>query len=126
MIKRIKTFIIRQWFKYRLKKGDLIKVDERHRGIGKTTMMVVWARDNDYGIIVGNQIQAYIVKKMCRGIRVYRYAENFTFELRGVKDSVLIDESVKPSLIESIEKVEPRIKIRGGFIQNYGSDKNES
>jgi hypothetical protein len=112
----------RIWFKFLLSQNQLIKVDDRHRGIGKTYMMIERAMKYDIPIIAGSQQQMNLIKRMGNVVEVYGFAPNFTKGVLGNKfpNGVLIDESVKPELIPELKA---RFKIRGGFIQNYGSDK---
>lgn len=107
-----------RWLKFRLEKGHLITVGERHRRIGKTTMMIDLAKKKNYGIVVGNQPTAEMLMKH-EDLRIYRLAENFTIDFKDREDEVLIDESVQPSMIKRLQKEFPDIKIRGGFIQSY-------
>jgi len=112
----------RSSFNRKLNKGKLILVDERHRGIGKTTMMIELANKMDYGIVVGNQMTASSLLDQDKDLKIYRLAKNFTFELQGKDEKVLIDESVEPIMIEVLKSELPRIEICGGFIQNYGEE----
>lgn len=118
----IKIKAIRLWFKYQLQKEELIKVDDRTRGIGKTTMMVDLASKKGYGIVVGFQSTADHIRSLDKDIKIYRLADNFTLEVAGKEDNVLIDESVKPEMVERLKAEFPQMKIRGGFIQNYGNE----
>lgn len=113
----------RAWFKFLLNRDKLIKVDERHRGIGKTYMMIERAIDKDIPIIVGSQQHANNIKRHGNPVEILRLANNFTIDLVGRKfpNGVMIDETVDPKLIKKVEGM--GIKIRGGFIPNYGGDK---
>ncbi|AYP68299.1 hypothetical protein PQE75_gp180 [Bacillus phage vB_BcoS-136] len=119
---KFKTPFIRLWFKYKLNKEELIKVDDRTRGIGKTTMMIELAKKKDYGVVVGNQQIITVINNYDKdkNIRIYRLGKNFTIDIKGKSDNVLIDESVEPEMIDFLKREYPRIKIRGGFLQNYG------
>lgn len=118
---KIKLFFTRLYFKHQLKKGELIKVDNRHRGVGKTTMMVDHAIKHDLAIVVGSQESANVIKHLNQDIKVIRLAEKFTIEIKGTStmfpNGVLIDESVEPKLIRLVTV--NNFKIRGGFVQNY-------
>jgi hypothetical protein len=109
----------RMWFKFLLKRGRLIKVDERHRGIGKTYMMIEMAIKHDIPIIAGSQQQMDAIKRNGNPCDVYGFAKGFTKNVLGKEfpNGILIDESVDPELIPELEA---RFTIRGGFIQNYG------
>jgi hypothetical protein len=111
----------RFWFRFLLSNSKLIKVDDRHRGVGKTYMMIERAIKYDIPIIAGSQQQMDLIKRMANTVDVYGFAPNFTRGVLGKQfpNGVLIDESVKP---EMIPELKARFKIRGGFIQNYGSD----
>jgi hypothetical protein len=102
--------------------NKLILVDERHRGIGKTYMMIERAIKHDIPIIAGNQPTIDSIKRLANVVEVYGFAPNFTKSVIGKQfpNGVLIDESVKPELIPELQA---RFKIRGGFIQNYGGRK---
>ena len=123
MFKKLKIFFYRKWFQFRLKKGDLIKVDDRHRRVGKTTMTIKLAMDKGYGIVVGNQGAYDHIKGMSHYVKVYRLAPNYTIEMRGLAGSVLIDESLSLEMVEFLQ-AEPQWEVRGGFIANYGGEKN--
>lgn len=123
MFKKLKTFFYRKLFQFRLNRGDLIKVDDRHRGVGKTTMMIKLAMDNGHGIVVGNQLAHDQIKSMCHYVKVFRLAPNYTIEMRGLAGSVLIDESLSLEMVEFLQ-AEPQWEIRGGFIANYGGEQN--
>jgi hypothetical protein len=118
-----KLFFTRWLFKRRLKKGHLIYVDNKHRGIGKTTMLVNLSIKNKIPIIVGSQQDWGNLKYMNHNLDLVRLAKNFTFEVKGREfpNGVLVEESVEPEMIEWLK--EHNIKIRGGFVANYGSDK---
>lgn len=114
--------IKRAWFKFLFSRDKLIKVDDRHRGIGKTYMMIEKSIKYNIPIIAGSQQQMDLIKRNGNPCEVYGFAKNFT---KGVlsqqfPNGVIIDESVDPKLIPELKA---RFKIRGGFIQNYGSDK---
>jgi hypothetical protein len=114
--------IKRLWFRFLLSQDKLIKVDERHRGIGKTYMMIEKAIKHDIPIIAGNQRQIDTIKRTANVVEIYGFAKNFTKTVEGMRfpNGILIDESVDPELIP---KLKARFEIRGGFIQNYRSDK---
>lgn len=118
---KIKVFFTQLYFKHKLKKGELIKVDERHNVIDKTTMLVDYAVKHDLPIVVGNQSTASVIKNMNQNIKIIRLAEKFTFEIKGKENEysngVLVDESVNSKLIRLITV--NNLKIRGGFEQNY-------
>lgn len=118
--------IKRLWFKFLLNRDKLIKVDERHRGVGKTYMMIERAIKEEIPIVVGRQDVAYHIKRNGNSVEVVRLAKNFSIDIEGRRfpNGVMIDESVDPELIPKLES--RRIKIRGGFIPNYGGEKNES
>jgi hypothetical protein len=111
----------RLWFKALISMNQLVLVDDRHRGIGKTYMMIERAIKHDIPIIAGSQQQMDAIKRMGNVVEVYGFAPNFTKGVLGKEfpNGILIDESVKPELIAELKA---RFKIRGGFIQNYGSD----
>ena len=116
--------IKRFWFKFLLNRNRLIKVDERHRGIGKTYMMIERAIKEDIPIVVGNQMEANLIKRDGNPVEVLRLAKNFTIDFKGKQfpNGVMIDESVDPDMISFLK--ERNIKIRGGFIQNYRGERN--
>jgi hypothetical protein len=90
MFTKLKKYLYRKWFQFRLNRGALIKVDDRHRGVGKTTMTIKLAMDKGYGIVVGNQLAYDQIKGMSHYVKVYRLAPNYTIEMRGLAGSVLI------------------------------------
>jgi hypothetical protein len=117
--------IKRLWFKFLLSQNKLIKVDDRHRGVGKTYMMIEKAIKHDIPILAGSQKHVDLIKRSANVVEVYGLAKNFTIHIRGKQfpNGVLIDESVDPEMIEFVKA--NNIHIRGGFIRNYGSDKVE-
>jgi len=118
--------IKRKWFKFLLSRNKLIKVDERHRGVGKTYMMIEKAIKHNIPIIAGNQQAINHIKRNANAVEVYGLAENFTVHVRDKKfpNGVLIDESVDPKMISWL--IDLNIEIRGGFIPNYRGDRSES
>lgn len=121
----MKRFFARLLFKYQLSRGKLIKVDERHRRVGKTTMMVKMSVKKNIPILVGSQNHIYLIKQYNENAEVYGFAKNFTKNVVGRRfpNGVLIDESVDPDMVKLLQKQYPNaIKIRGGFLHNYGSE----
>lgn len=112
--------IKRMWFKFLLNRDKLIKVDERHRGIGKTYMMIERAIEKNIPIVVGSQQQADNIKRNGNPVEVVRMAKNFSIDIEGRKfpNGVMIDESLDEDMIKEIKA--RKIRIRGGFIANYG------
>ena len=112
----------RLWFRYLLSRNKLIKVDERHHGIGKTYMTIDRAMKLNIPIIVGSQKEIDMVKRFANTVEVYGFARNFTAKVlnQSFPDGVLIDDSVDPELISLLES---QFTIRGGFIQG-GVNKN--
>lgn len=84
-------------------------------------MMIDKAIKYDIPIIVGNQQRINAIKRNGNPCEVFGFAKGFTKGVLGQEfpNGILIDESVDPELIP---KLKARFKIRGGFIQNYGSD----
>lgn len=114
----------RMWFRFLLSRNKLIKVDDRHRGVGKTYMMIERAIKYDIPIIAGSQQHMDLIKRNGNPCDVYGFAKGYTKGVLSMKfpNGILIDESVDPELIPELQA---RFKIRGGFIQNYRkSDKN--
>jgi hypothetical protein len=115
----------RLWFKFQLNRGVLIKVDDRHRGFGKTRIIIDKAIRDNMAIVVGTQRMSNIISENYNDIKIIRLAKNFTLEIRGTaenyEEGVLIDDSVDPELIPKL--VENGFKICGGFINNNKSDK---
>jgi hypothetical protein len=117
--------IKRTWFKFLLSQDKLIKVDERHRGVGKTYMMIEKAIKYDIPILAGTQRHVDLIKRSANVVDVYGFAKNFTIHIKGktFPNGVLIDESVDPEMLAELRA--NNIRIRGGFIPNYRSDNNE-
>jgi len=115
--------IKRWWFKLLLNRDKLIKVDDRHRGIGKTYMMIERAMKEDIPIVVGGQGFANLVKRNGNPVDVLIMTDEKSPDLIGKRlpNGVMIDESLNPKLIAVIKS--RRIRVRGGFISNYGGDK---
>jgi len=61
--------------------------------------LVRYARDKNLAIVVGNQERADKIKSIDNGIKVYRLARGFTFELKDAKDNLLLDHSVAEDMI---------------------------
>lgn len=125
---RITKPIKRAWFKFLLSRNGLIKVDDRHRGIGKTYMMIEKAIKYDIPILAGNQMQVDEIKRNANVVEVYGFSKNYTISIKGrdFPNGVLIDESVNPEMLPML--ISKGIVIRGGFIPNYKAkgDNNES
>lgn len=114
----MKRFFTRLWFKYQLSRGKLVKVNDTHRGIGKTTMLIERSLKFNMPILVGNQEQIDIIKYMNPDVEVIGFAPNFTRSVVGrtFSNGVLIDESVADEMVEHLQKAYPNaIKIKGGF-----------
>lgn len=117
----MRKFFIRLWFKYQLNKGKLINVDDRHRFVGKTTMLVNHSVKNNIPIIVGNQQNFEYIKHININTEIYRLAKNFTLDMRGKEfpNGVLIEESVAFEMLAWLKKEE--INVVGGFISKEKS-----
>lgn len=105
-------------FKHKLNKGKLVAVSyTKHRGIGKTTMLVEKSIKEDIPIVVGTQRNADEIQTINKDAVIIRLAQGFTFELKGrtFPNGVLIDESLDPKMINEI--MLNGIAIRGGFIR---------
>ena len=112
----------RMWFKFLLNKGNLITIDERHRGIGKTTMLIEIAKKHDNAIVVGSQLQYDNIKSREPHINVYRLAEGFTIDLRDQEGRVMVDESLSPKMVKWLQE-NPSFEVVGGFIYKEKDDK---
>jgi hypothetical protein len=116
----LKIFFIRLWLKFQLNRDKIIKVDERHRGIGKTTMLVKRAEKEGLAIVVGNQPSHSYIRNMSSKVAILRLAPNFTFEIKGnngnYPNGVLIDDSVDAMMIAELHN--NNFVIRGGFINS--------
>ncbi len=116
--------IKRVWFMFLLSKDKLIKVDDRHRGIGKTYMMIGRSIKKDIPIIVGNNRIAEHIKRNGNpvDIIVLSNGEN-AYDLIGKRfpNGIMIDESLDPKMISVIAS--RGVKIRGGFIYNRTDEK---
>ena len=122
MIAKIRILFDRIWFKILLNKNHLIVINDSHRGIGKTTMLIKRSMKHNAPIVVGNQNHWNLIKDIEINTQVYRLAENFTIDFKGKSfpNGVLIDESIDKKMIDWIK--DNNIEIRGGFV--YGG-KNE-
>ena len=112
----MKLFFIRLWFKYQLNKGKLIKVNDKHRYVGKTTMLVKKAKELNIPIIVGNQRGIDTIKSIDSEVKVLGLAPNYTINIAGrrFEDGVLVDDTLLPAMLPVLD--EHHIKIKGGFI----------
>ncbi|PGO60761.1 hypothetical protein [Priestia megaterium] len=117
----MKKYLTRLWFKFLLSRKKLIKVDDRHRGVGKTTMMISTAQKGGHSIVVGKQSAYDLIKEISKDVNVFRLAENYTFELKGKEGTILIDESLSPKMVSYLEML-PEWEIVGGFIQKEVSE----
>jgi hypothetical protein len=115
--------IKRLWFRFLLSQNVLIKVDDRHRGIGKTYMMIERAIKYDIPIVAGSQQHIDLIKRFGNPVDVYGLSPDFTSHIQKKQfpNGVMIDESLKPEMITWLKN--RGINIRGGFIYNYRSDK---
>lgn len=115
----LKRMMYRYWFMFLLWMGQMIKVDDRHRGIGKTTMMIKHAQKHEKCIVVGTQIHYDLIKSLgFNEKRIVRLAKGLTLDIVGnhFPNGVVIDESVDPELMIEIEG---RHIKHCGFLQNY-------
>lgn len=61
--------------------------------------LIRYARSKNLAIVVGNQDRANQIKSIDNGIKVYRLAQGFTFELKDTKDNLLLDTTVAEDMI---------------------------
>jgi hypothetical protein len=120
-LKRLKTFFTRLWFNHQLNKDKIIKVDDRHRGVGKTTMLLKRARKENLPIVVGNQGMVRVIRDLSNHkADIIRLAPNLTIDIKGTQhkypNGVLIDNSVDPMMIAELHN--NGFVIRGGFINS--------
>ena len=111
-------FFTRLLFKYQLSKGKLIKVGEKHRGIGKTTMLIKRAIKHDMTILVGSQRHIDYIKSLNPDVKVLGFAPNFTKHVYNgyFPNGVLLDESVDQEIAMYLWRAYPMsIEIKGGF-----------
>jgi hypothetical protein len=106
----------RWYFRLLLKQNKLVTVDSRHRGVGKTYMLIDRAMKLNAPIIVGNQEQLSLIKRSANTVEVCGIAKNYTKEILRYKfpNGVLIDDSVDPEMIPFIRA---NYKILGGFME---------
>ena len=97
--------------------GKLVIVNETHRGTGKTSTLIIVAKEEKLPIIVGNNAQKEYV--LNRSVELKQeIKEVYTVsDLRGRRfpNGVLIDDTVSVVDAEKI-RLEYNIIIRGGFI----------
>lgn len=99
------------------KSGKLVIVNETNRGVGKTSTLIIFAKNENLPIIVGNSAQKEYV--LNRSIELKQEIEEVytVSDLRGRRfpNGVLIDDTVSVVDAEKI-RLEYNIIIRGGFI----------
>ncbi|UUV47016.1 hypothetical protein [Bacillus phage vB_BanS-Thrax5] len=61
--------------------------------------LIRYARSKNLAIVVGNQERADKIKSIDNGVKVYRLAKGFTFELKDTKDNLLLDTTVAEDMI---------------------------
>ena len=111
----------RLWFRKLLKEDRMIYVDYRHRGIGKTFMLIDRAIEIGAPILVGNITALKNIKRNGNPVEVIlvKKGECIPYARRTFKNGVLIDESLNPRCI--VEMRAKGVEVRGGFIGDYGA-----
>ncbi|UGO50760.1 hypothetical protein PQE68_gp169 [Bacillus phage vB_BanS_Sophrita] len=61
--------------------------------------LIRYARAKNLAIVVGTQERADKIKSIDNGIKIYRLAKGFTFELKNSKDNLLLDTTVAEDMI---------------------------
>ncbi|AZU98891.1 hypothetical protein pW2_53 [Bacillus phage pW2] len=61
--------------------------------------LIRYARSKNLAIVVGTQERADKIKSIDNGIKIYRLARGFTFELKNSKDNLLLDTTVAEDMI---------------------------
>lgn len=122
---KIKLFFKRLYIKYKLNKGfksnKIVLVKNKHRGIGKTTMLVELSKKYNIPIVVSNKMQADMFNKE------FMYDHTFwekifysysTDDLRKprFKNGVFVDETISVEQINSLCSV--GIQVKTGFYYN--------
>lgn len=110
----MKKLLTRLWFKFQLSQGKLIKVNDSHRGIGKTTMLVKRSVKHSIPILVGNQQDIDYIKSINSDVEVIGFAPLYTLNVTGrtFPNGVLLEQSVASEMHDHLEF----ITIKGGFI----------
>lgn len=110
----------RKWLQFKLNMGLVSQVDYRHRGIGKTTMLVNRALYDGVPIVVGSFGAYQYIKSFSQEnpVRVL-IATPYTvpnFEQEYFPKGVYVDESLAA---ESLQLMKDRFEVRilGGFRQ---------
>jgi hypothetical protein len=108
----------RKYFRLRVGFGFMTVVDHRHRGIGKTTILLEHAKKNDAPVIVGNYMTKRAIEHLAgaNGVKVYVFTPFYLPNLRGLRfpNGVYIDESVTPQSLKLLRK-HFKVRVNGGF-----------
>lgn len=109
-----RLFIIR--FNFDLSNGTLTKVNEEHRGIGKTTYLVKQCKKYKLGLIVGSQEQKKHIMSTLNFKHVYTMADVKRYpHIKG--HEFLVDETVGLKFLnEYYLHTHPKVHVIGGII----------
>lgn len=114
-------FLKKLMIKNKLKKGQLITVDEVADQQLRDELLVSYAVDNNIPIVVGEQKRWSELRKASTDIVILRLAQGFTFEVKNavLNNGLLIDESVDMEMVRWLldMQMSDKLVVRGGFIQ---------
>ncbi|UGO47984.1 hypothetical protein PQE72_gp170 [Bacillus phage vB_BanS_Skywalker] len=82
------------FFKKLFSKGQVEEVKD-----AEVYRLIRYAREKNLAIVVGTQDRADEIKSIDSGIKIYRLAKGFTFELKDTQDNLLLDSSVAEDMI---------------------------
>lgn len=102
--------------KYLFRGGRLVKVKD-NRVAERQAILINLALENDWVILCGNQTKIDTYKKTDNSVRVAGFAPNFTKHITAFTNGVLIDETLSPEMIDTLQMSFPEIPIQGGFIK---------
>lgn len=76
-----------------------VVVNETIITVDDTLALVRYARSKNLAIVVGTQERLNSIRAIDNSVTVYRLAQGFTFELKDVKDNLLLDRTVTEDMI---------------------------
>uniref|UniRef100_A0AB39C7B6 Uncharacterized protein n=1 Tax=Bacillus phage KoopaTroopa TaxID=3234046 RepID=A0AB39C7B6_9CAUD len=85
---------MKNFFKKLFSKGQVEEVKD-----AEVYRLIRYAREKNLAIVVGTQDRADEIKSIDSGVKIYRLAKGFTFELKDTQDNLILDHSVSEDMI---------------------------
>lgn len=106
-------------FNFALSEGELVFVNGRHRGLGKTTYLVKQCKKYDLGLIVGSRAEKLRIITDFDFKHVYTMEEVKRYPHSNIHE-FLVDETVSLGFLNKYYlHTHPKINVVGGFAYTH-------